>query len=187
MCDTAKNSEVKVESRPAAGPFRRILVPVDESKQATWAVQYAGRLAQAFGARICLVHAYQLMAGYNPEFATPVEDVIANLKESGQATLQAAAELLRGVPVEQKLVEGEPDRQIVTAANDWKADLIVMGTHGRGRLAQFLLGSTAEGVIRLAHCPVMAVAHEPKASACCGECATKSAEAGEPKVITVGG
>jgi hypothetical protein len=36
-----------------------------------------------------------------------------------------------------------------------------MGTHGRGRLAQFLVGSTAEGVIRLAKCPVLAVAHEP--------------------------
>jgi Ala-tRNA(Pro) deacylase len=51
----------------------------------------------------------------------------------------------------------------VQAAHDWGADLIVIGTHGRGRFSSFILGSTAEAVIRRATCPVLTVAHDPVA------------------------
>ena len=51
--------------------------------------------------------------------------------------------------------------EILRTALDWRADVIVMGPHGRGRVARFLLGSVAEEVIRRAACPVVTVAHEP--------------------------
>ena len=56
---------------------------------------------------------------------------------------------------------GAAAEEIVAAARLWEADLIVMGSRGRGKLAQLLLGSTAEAVIRGASCPVLAVGHEP--------------------------
>jgi nucleotide-binding universal stress UspA family protein len=151
-----------VALRTPAGPFGRILVAVDDSKQAQWAVQIAGQLAESLGAKVALVHAYFLRPGYSPELAPPIEDVLAEMKESGVKLLaEHRTALPKSVAVEQILVEGEACEQIVHAAVDWKADLIVTGTHGRGRLAQFLVGSTAEGVIRMARCPVLAVAHEP--------------------------
>ena len=58
--------------------------------------------------------------------------------------------------------EGEPASAIVTAAQDYGADLIVLGTSGRGRLAEFVLGSTTEDVIRRAPCPVMVVRERPR-------------------------
>jgi nucleotide-binding universal stress UspA family protein len=57
---------------------------------------------------------------------------------------------------------GYPADEIVSAAADWYADLIIIGTRGRGRLAQLLLGSTAEAVIRRATCPVLTVSHDPQ-------------------------
>ncbi|HEX8911794.1 MAG TPA: universal stress protein, partial [Humisphaera sp.] len=59
--------------------------------------------------------------------------------------------------------EGQPQAEIVDAAREWGADLIVVGAHARGRLARFLVGSTAEWVVRHAHCPVTVVAHDPAA------------------------
>ena len=52
---------------------------------------------------------------------------------------------------------GTPLTEIVNAAKDWPADLIVIGSHGRGGLKRALLGSVAEGVMRHAHCPVLVV------------------------------
>jgi nucleotide-binding universal stress UspA family protein len=57
---------------------------------------------------------------------------------------------------------GAAAEEILFAARLWEADLIVMGTRGRSRVAQFVLGSTAEAVIRQAPCPVMTVGHAPE-------------------------
>jgi nucleotide-binding universal stress UspA family protein len=59
--------------------------------------------------------------------------------------------------VEMKLMEGQPYREIVRAAEDTHAQLIVMGSHGRTGLAHILLGSVAERVVRKAPCPVIVV------------------------------
>jgi hypothetical protein len=53
--------------------------------------------------------------------------------------------------------EGDPAREIVVVAKRWRADLIVVGTHGAGRLESFLLGSTAQSVIHQALRPVLVV------------------------------
>jgi nucleotide-binding universal stress UspA family protein len=148
-----------------AALFRRILVAVDASKQSEWAVQLAGALADATGAKVALVHAYRVDAGYSPELAPPIEDVLEELKEAGGKILRQRRGLLPAAvetEAQEFLSEGEAARQIVRAAEAWHADLIVMGTHGRGRLSQFLVGSTAEAVIRMSRCPVLSVAHEPR-------------------------
>lgn len=157
--------------------FRRILVGVDKSKQAEWATEVAGQLASAVGARIALVHTYRVDPGYSPELAMPIEDLLLELRDSGLNILKVHRRMLpSSLEVEEMLIEGDAASQIVAAADSWHADLILMGTHGRGRLAQFLVGSTAESVIRMARCPVMTVAHEPRKhvdSTCCGTAAIK--------------
>jgi nucleotide-binding universal stress UspA family protein len=64
-----------------------------------------------------------------------------------------------GVPIEPKVLDGDAWRVILEEAAAWPADLIVMGTHGRGGFEQLLLGSATEKVLRRATCPVLAVGH----------------------------
>lgn len=153
MCKTSASNKTA---------FSRILVGVDASKQSEWATQTAGALAQATGARVALAHAYRVEAGYSPNWVRPIEELLEEQKQAAKRIVEQRRSLLPvGVAVEEMLAEGEAARQIVSAAERWHADLIVMGTHGRGRLSQFLVGSVADAVIRKAPCPVLSVAHEP--------------------------
>jgi nucleotide-binding universal stress UspA family protein len=171
--------------------FRKILVAVDDSKQARWAVQMAGAMAEGSGAEVALVHAYRVDPGYSPELATPIEDLVASLREHGDVILKTALTVLpSSIRVTEMLVEGEAALKIVEAAERWGADVILVGTHGRGRIAQFLLGSTAESVVRLARCPVMTLSHEPaKRVACCCQqekCAAPATEKRKGVTVSVG-
>ena len=92
------------------------------------------------------------MAGYDPEF----EAVWKALREQAKALVTKAAEKVRGAKlnVSTALVEGDPKSQIIDAANDWHADMIVLGSHGRKGLNRFLMGSVSQDVVRHAHCSV---------------------------------
>jgi nucleotide-binding universal stress UspA family protein len=83
---------------------------------------------------------------------------VAELRRQGDELL---SETLLQLParsnVQRLLVEGDPAECILATASNWPADLIVIGSDSRGRLAHFLLGSTADSVIRRATCPVMSV------------------------------
>jgi nucleotide-binding universal stress UspA family protein len=157
--------------------FRRILVAVDGSKQADWATELAAEFGQKLGAQVALVHAYHIDPSYSPELAIPYEDMVAERKDIGAAVLERhMGQLPPSVAAEKVLIEGEAAQQIVNVALAWRADLILMGTHGRGRLAQFLVGSTADSVIRMSHCPVLTVAHERRKqveATCCSASESK--------------
>jgi len=92
------------------------------------------------------------MGGYDPEF----EMVWKALREQAKALVAKAAEKLRGAKfnVSTELVEGDPKSQIIDAARNWHADLIVLGSHGRTGLSRFLIGSVSQDVVRHAHCSV---------------------------------
>jgi nucleotide-binding universal stress UspA family protein len=141
-----------------------ILVPVDFSKGSDRAVAQAEQLAVALGTQIELFHAYQL-----PVFALPDSTVtvsptyVGDLTERAQNELNRHRELLhgRGVGVTTKLLEGNPADAIVERAEQLHASMIVLGTHGRSGFRRFLLGSTAERVVRMATVPVLTV-HLPE-------------------------
>ena len=92
------------------------------------------------------------MAGYDPEF----EAVWKALREQAKALVTKAAEKVRGAKLNvlTALVEGDPKSQIIDAAHDWHADMIVLGSHGRKGLNRFLMGSVSQDVVRHAHCSV---------------------------------
>lgn len=127
-------------------------------------MEYALHLAQKLGAEIQLLHIWEVPVGIGVEAI----HVVA-LPEGGRTSLtdfvrgEAEKELgrvmtdlqKRGFAVQGKLVPGEAARQIIDAAKD--ADLVVMGTHGRGAVAHFLLGSVAERVIRKCTTPVLTI------------------------------
>lgn len=92
------------------------------------------------------------MGGYDPEF----EMVWRALREQAKHLVAKAAEKLRETKlnVSTELVEGNPKSQIIDTANEWHADLIVLGSHGRTGLNRFLMGSVSQDVVRHAHCSV---------------------------------
>lgn len=140
-----------------------ILVPTDFSTYAQEALDYALKLAKQLDARVCIMNAYLMpVAGWEGAWAFP-GDVISQLEADSRAKLDAAVkkacELLPGTTA--KFYDGDPRDGVLKAARDIKADLIVMGTHGRRGLARAVMGSVTEYVLRHASCPVLAV-HHPK-------------------------
>lgn len=146
-------------------PFtlKRILVPLDFSGKSRQALEYAVPLAEAFGGRIRLLHVVQLvpslgasMPGGEVSFVAVDEQPHV---EQANAHLRELAKQLLPPGLTDKLVVrvGIPYDEIVQAADDIQADLIVITTHGHTGIKHVLLGSTAERVIRHAPCPVLTV------------------------------
>jgi nucleotide-binding universal stress UspA family protein len=92
------------------------------------------------------------MAGPDPEFET----VWKALRDQAKDLVSKAAEKLREAKfnVSTELVEGDPKSQIIDIANEWRADMIVLGSHGRTGLSRFLIGSVSQAVVRHSHCSV---------------------------------
>ncbi|MFZ5876714.1 MAG: universal stress protein [Nitrospirota bacterium] len=145
-----------------APSFSLLVVPTDFSAGSSAAAEYALWLAGKTGARILYLHVMEPTA-YSVDFALTRPDLSAEVRErAGEALRQLVEEARsRGVSAEQALAVGSPFAEIQQTAVDRKADLIVMGTHGRTGLAHVMLGSTAERVVRLATCPVLTVKASP--------------------------
>lgn len=148
--------------------YGRILVPVDGSETSTRGLDEALRLARLTGARLRLVHVIDelsLMAGMDT-FATMSADTVRLLREGGRQILAAAEAraAAAGLVAETVLVDsftrGVSD-EIVHQCQEWGADLVVLGTHGRRGVKRLLLGSDAEQILRLAPTPVLLVRSAP--------------------------
>lgn len=147
--------------------YKRILVPVDDSRTSTLGLQEAVRLAKSSGAKLRLIHVIdESLAFRDSAFTFGTEDMMDMLKKGGQQALKRAQDLVsrHGIKAESTLIESFKGRvaDVVTAdAKKWRADLIVMGTHGRRGFSHMLLGSDAELVIRSAPAPVLLVRGSP--------------------------
>jgi nucleotide-binding universal stress UspA family protein len=89
----------------------------------------------------------------------PIADIAEQLEDSAERELPKLAECdeFSGIEVEEMVVHGEAAAEIVRVARDRNVDLIVIASHGRTGLGRILFGSTAEAVVRHAHCPVLVV------------------------------
>lgn len=143
--------------------FDTILVPVDGSDYARNAAHAAVEIAKKFKSRIILMHvinrSFITMAGMPEAIPTVTDTVLNEWKAAGEAILAETLEQLDagGLVIETELVWGEPAHVICEKARAGQCDLIVMGSRGRGGLAEILLGSVSDRVSHLAPCPVMLV------------------------------
>jgi universal stress protein A len=141
--------------------FERILLATDFSEASVRAFDESVRLAGASGASLILVHAYQVppAAALSHAPAGVYEDYEQAVRRSADEKLCALVEQARarGADARPLLVAGFPDEEIVAAAGREKADLLVIGTHGRRGAARLFLGSVAARVVTTAPCPVMTV------------------------------
>jgi nucleotide-binding universal stress UspA family protein len=139
--------------------LNRILCPVDLSDPSRRALEQAARLARGYQATLVVL----AVAGTPEAPLSETPPVVRGLDVQSRARILAALESFTapvvptGVQVEIRLEEGEVVAEIVRAAEAANADLLVMGTHGRGGFERFVLGSVANKVLRKVACPVLTV------------------------------
>ena len=137
--------------------LKHIMVPVDFSALSDKAFLYAQRLAEQFSAKLTLFHVVDaapvdfqgMMATFSNSNGSGVNKKLNKLASGARAA---------GVEnVSATFRRGLPSHEIVEAAKDFNVDLIVIATHGHTGWKHFCIGSTAERVVRAAHCPVLVV------------------------------
>jgi universal stress protein A len=162
--------------------IQRILVPTDFSEHSDAAVDYAAALAWPLWASVHLIHVIDDPYLFQGALEFPVPENIElreRIRQECERKLAATAAVLRErcAKVTTEVRTGRAIDQVIDAAVDYGADLIVMGTHGRSGLSHLVYGSVAERVIRTARCPVLAVR---------GRCAAaQPATQGEPALAHV--
>lgn len=142
--------------------FKRILVTMDDSKTAHYALDKAIELAKEQKAHLRIVHVVDyvnLTAGVE---GVNVERFMESLKEFGKELLHRAVEHAadNGVKAQRKLIESSElmshiADKILADADKWRADLIVIGTHGRKGIKRLFWGSVAETIIRESTKPIL--------------------------------
>ena len=134
--------------------IRTILHPTDFSESSDAAFRLASSLARDYAARLVLVYVY-------PPPVNGAEAVDRGRDDSIEDDLVAKLHQLKpddpAIKVEYRVEEGHPADEILAVAEEEKADLIVLGTHGRSGVRRAVMGSVAEAVSRKALAPVVTV------------------------------
>ncbi len=137
-----------------------ILVPTDFSPHSEKALEFAEKLAKLAGAKIHLLHCYQInVGGISPYGVTIPDEYNREIREAAAEKVErlerkVAAE---GIEVEAHITPRYPSEAVTDLAKEIGADLIVMGTRGTTGLKHIFLGSVAERTLRIAPCPVLTV------------------------------
>lgn len=153
--------------------YKRILVPIDGSPASKLSLNEAIKLAKDQGAKLRLFHLVDEYIGVSSADGVMLDtsDLLESLRQGGKKIIEKAEALARrnGLTPESVMIESFGGRAadfIVEQANKWRADLIVLGTHGRRGVKRLVMGSDAEHVVRTTRVPVLLVRSKetPRAS-----------------------
>lgn len=138
--------------------YKKILIAVDSSEYSMNAAKKGLELAQQLSASAALLFVIDdSKAMGNPDAGIFPEQALIILKKEAETTLDQLADMCKGIDVVKFMPEGHPTEDIIKTADTWKADLIVIGTHGRTGFMHLLMGSVAEHVVRHSDIPVLIV------------------------------
>ncbi len=143
--------------------IEKIVIPTDFSESSRYALSYAVDLNRLFKARLYLLHVLQDFTEFSEYNLSPsiLPQLYLEFEENAVKRLDEMSESM--VPPETPcgtyILHGVPFYEIIQFARNEKADLIVIGTHGRTGLKQVLFGHTAEKVVKKSPCPVLTVRH----------------------------
>ena len=140
--------------------LKHILFPTDFSDYANHARPYAVELAKKFGAKVTIIHVIAAPTyAVSYEIAVDVSLLHEEIQKGAEKRIRELAESMRaeGIEISTIVEVGSGFPEIIRAARDGEAGLIVMATHGWGAVKHLLLGSTAERIVRKAPCPVLTV------------------------------
>jgi nucleotide-binding universal stress UspA family protein len=160
----------KLDSAAAITPelkLGKILVPTDLSENSFTAINHAARLAKLTGAHLTLFHVFQI-----PDYVTSpnislscraAQPDIAASQDRALDRLQSLREVVTasGLNADAEMRTGVPYQEIIGEAEQVSPDLIVVGTQRAAGIARYLLGSTAERVLRHSSCPVLVARDSP--------------------------
>jgi nucleotide-binding universal stress UspA family protein len=135
-----------------------MVVPTDFSESSEETLCYAGALAEVYKAKIILLHVMESDM-MNPLRGVAGEDLLKKVWTDREKSLEdlVKLEVLAGLDVESRIVEGVPAYEIIETARESGAELITMGTHGLTGPERVFFGSVAERVVRMAPVPVLTV------------------------------
>ena len=144
--------------------YQRILVPIDGSSTSNAGLEEAIKLAKLTNGSLRLLHIVEIVAyatGFEP-YGASMADLLPTLRAAGQEILDngVARAQANAVSVDTVLLDslgGRVSDAVVEQAKAWKAELIVIGTHGRRGVGRMLMGSDAEQVLRAAPAPVLLI------------------------------
>lgn len=148
--------------------LRRVLLPIDFSGCGNFALPYAASISKATGAAIICIHVVEPIVpavSYSGlAEPMPIADITEQLEDSAERELPQITDCdeLHGLNVEEVIVHGDAAAEIVRVAEEQDVDLIVISSHGRTGIGRIIFGSTAEAVVRHAHCPVLVVKPPPE-------------------------
>ena len=150
--------------------IHRILIAVDDSSYSEQAVNYGVLLAKNLGSKITLVHVDEIPIS-SPYSADPLLNEspamipeLMHIQEEASKLLFKKIKEQHGDVVEMSAVTkiGRAQDEILSVADDCKADMIILGTHGRTGFDHFISGSVSESVARKAKCPVLIIPNPKK-------------------------
>jgi nucleotide-binding universal stress UspA family protein len=137
--------------------MKRILVGVDGSEASHGAAELAAQIAVRFGARLTLAYVVPRLLLPPDAYGLDVQDVERGNREHAESILADALAKLgeSGVNAEILVLSGSPAESLAEAALSGGADLIVVGSHGRGAVARVLLGSVSDRLVHISSRPVL--------------------------------
>ncbi len=138
--------------------MKKVLIAIDGSAIAAHAADVGIELARSLGGEVAFVHVVDPALCTISEGGIPASELQEIAERDGRRLLAAFHDRAPLTPPALEFARvGKPADEIVHSARQWPADLIVIGSHGRGGLGRVLLGSVAEGVMRHAPCPILVV------------------------------
>lgn len=143
--------------------FKKILMATDGSSCSRKAVDYAVRIAKLAGASLIALYVVDVKTGCGLEqcitVTTPKAAALMKLCQRGERAVNYVGDVAskEGVSVDKRVVEGHPAEEILKLAREESVDLVVMGTLGLSGIQKYLLGSTADKVVRHSRVPVLTV------------------------------
>ena len=145
--------------------FKTIIVATDFSPVSDLALEYARTLAHRFDAALHIVHVVEDPFPAAEVYVPEMSDFRIRFVADAEKRLASAVADPVSAPGTWEVRIGNPARMICEVAATQNADLIVMGTHGRGAFGHLFMGSVAERVVRTAPCPVLTVRDSEAAAA----------------------
>lgn len=135
--------------------IRKILCAVDDSPLAEEVFEVAFNLSQKLGTEFAVVSI--INPGPTTSDGMDIETLRSSLRNDIKNLFQRLLEKKSRPNIFKFIENGDPRKKIVEVAKEWKADFIVVGSHGRTGLSRVLMGSVSENVVRHSVCPVVVV------------------------------
>jgi nucleotide-binding universal stress UspA family protein len=139
--------------------IKNILITIDGTPLSVKAVEWGYALSKKLNANAALVHVVNsnMVVGTNESGVSP-QQIMDELRKEGKEIMSRTVQHLGGgSEILEFFAEGKPHEEVIKTAQDWGADIIVMGSHGRTGIKRLLMGSVAENVLRHSKCPVLVI------------------------------